>query len=95
MLKKGIDLVMFRELTGGIYFGDRGRKDGGEWGEQAYDTECYSVKEIERIARGAFEAALKKNIAFLQVREETLTAMQTDSLPLLSLSTKAHTKRRS
>jgi len=55
--EKGIDLVMFRELTGGIYFGERGRKDGKEWGEQAFDTECYSVKEIERIARSAFEAA--------------------------------------
>ena len=57
IVEKGIDLVMFRELTGGIYFGERGRKDGGEWGEQAFDTECYSVKEIERIARSAFEAA--------------------------------------
>ena len=56
---RGVDLVMFRELTGGIYFGDRGRREG-KGGEEAYDTECYSVMEIERIVRGAFEAARKR-----------------------------------
>ncbi len=58
---KGIDLVMIRELTGGIYFGERGRKEDKELGEQAYDTECYSVKEIERIAKVAFETAMKRS----------------------------------
>lgn len=52
--KKGIDLVMFRELIGGIYFGERGRLDDGK---TAYDTEKYSVYEIERIAHAAFKAA--------------------------------------
>ena len=52
----GLDLLVVRELTGGIYFGQRGR------GEQdgvvsAFDTERYSVPEIERIARVAFDAA--------------------------------------
>ena len=51
---KGIDLVMFRELIGGIYFGERGRTDDGK---TAYDTEKYSVYEIERIAHAAFKAA--------------------------------------
>ena len=51
---KGIDLVMFRELIGGIYFGERGRLDDGN---TAYDTEKYSVYEIERIAHAAFKAA--------------------------------------
>src|SRR4029450_3040146 len=46
------DLVMVRELTGGIYFGDRARRDG-----VAHDTCVYSVDEIERIARLAFETA--------------------------------------
>jgi 3-isopropylmalate dehydrogenase len=46
------DLVIVRELTGGIYFGDRGRRDGS-----AYDTCVYSVEEIERIARLAFDVA--------------------------------------
>ena len=44
------------ELTGGIYFGERGRRQG-KYGEEAYDTECYSVTEVERIARVAFETA--------------------------------------
>ncbi len=51
---KGIDLVMFRELIGGIYFGERGRLDDGK---TAYDTEKYSVYEIERIAHAAFKSA--------------------------------------
>lgn len=52
--KKGVDLVMFRELIGGIYFGNRGRNEDGT---VAFDTEQYSVMEVERIARAAFEAA--------------------------------------
>lgn len=51
---------MVRELTGGIYFGERGRREG-KYGEEAYDTECYSKMEIERIARVAFETAEKRN----------------------------------
>ena len=51
---KGIDLVMFRELIGGIYFGERGRSEDGL---TAYDTEKYSVYEVERIAHAAFKAA--------------------------------------
>lgn len=56
---KGIDLVIIRELTGGIYFGERGRyvKDNVE---VAYDTMPYSVTEIERIGRVAFEIARKR-----------------------------------
>lgn len=57
---KGFDLVIVRELTGGIYFGERGRRDG-KYGPEAYDTECYSVMEIERIARVAFETAMKRH----------------------------------
>ena len=56
----GFDLLIVRELTGGIYFGDRGYRQG-KYGEEAYDTECYSRVEIERIARAAFEAAMKRN----------------------------------
>lgn len=58
--EKGFDLVIVRELTGGIYYGERGRRRG-EGGEEAFDTECYSVLEIERIARAAFELAMKRN----------------------------------
>src|SRR5512133_3270561 len=52
---RGTNLLVVRELTGGIYFGDRGRRDGG-----AFDTCVYSVEEIERIARVGFEAASAK-----------------------------------
>lgn len=51
---KGVDLVIFRELIGGIYFGERGRSEDGN---TAYDTEKYSVYEVERIAHAAFKAA--------------------------------------
>jgi 3-isopropylmalate dehydrogenase len=49
---EGTSLLVVRELTGGIYFGARGRDDEG-----AFDTCTYSVGEIERIVRVAFEAA--------------------------------------
>jgi 3-isopropylmalate dehydrogenase len=51
----GTDLLVVRELTGGIYFGDRGRD-----GDRAHDTCEYSATEIERIAGIAFEAALRR-----------------------------------
>ena len=59
IIKNGVDLMMVRELTGGIYFGERGRREGC-FGEEAYDTERYSRMEIERIGRAAFEAAMKR-----------------------------------
>ncbi len=52
----GFDILCVRELTGGIYFGEKGRSGEGEQ-ETAFDTQTYSRKEIERIARFAFEAA--------------------------------------
>ncbi len=59
IVAQGFDLMMVRELTGGIYFGERGRRDG-KYGPEAYDTEAYSVMEVERIARAAFDAARKR-----------------------------------
>lgn len=53
----GFDMVIVRELTGGIYYGKRGREIG-ENGVEAYDTERYSEREIERIARVAFDLAM-------------------------------------
>jgi 3-isopropylmalate dehydrogenase len=52
---EGTDLLVVRELTGGIYFGDRGLENG-----TAYDTCVYSEAEIERIARVAFELARRR-----------------------------------
>lgn len=55
-----LDILVVRELIGGIYFGERGRmvKSGRP---AAFDTEMYTVPEIERIARVAFEAAQGRN----------------------------------
>ena len=55
-----MNVLIVRELTGGIYFGERGTKlvDGEP---AAWDTEMYSVPEIERIARVAFDMAMKRN----------------------------------
>jgi 3-isopropylmalate dehydrogenase len=55
---EGTDLVIYRELTGGIYFGDKGRNASGN---KAYDTSAYSQHEIERISHLAFQAAQKRN----------------------------------
>ncbi|HEU4460998.1 MAG TPA: 3-isopropylmalate dehydrogenase [Solirubrobacterales bacterium] len=51
----GTDLLVVRELTGGIYFGDSGRE-----GDVAHDTCEYSVEEIDRISRTAFDAARRR-----------------------------------
>ena len=59
IVAQGFDLMMVRELTGGIYFGERGRREG-KYGPEAWDTEAYSVMEVERIARAAFDAARKR-----------------------------------
>ena len=56
----GFDILIVRELTGGIYFGDRGYREG-KFGEEAFDTEAYSVTEIERIGKVAVEAAMKRS----------------------------------
>jgi 3-isopropylmalate dehydrogenase len=61
---EGVDMLIVRELTGGLYFGARAREydvagaaTGGGAGQRAYDTMEYREFEIERIARTAFEAA--------------------------------------
>lgn len=54
---EGTDLIILRELTGGVYFGERGRKDDGD---TAYDTMTYQRFEVERLARKGFEMALKR-----------------------------------
>ena len=55
-----LDVMIVRELTGGIYFGERGRKEvNGQ--PAAWDTEMYTVGEVERIARVAFDLAMKRN----------------------------------
>ena len=53
----GLDILIVRELTGGIYFGERGRNAENT---EAWDTERYSKPEIERILRLGFESAQKR-----------------------------------
>ncbi len=60
IISAGFDIMIVRELTGGIYFGERGIREG-KFGEEAYDTEAYSVKEVDRIGRVAFETAMKRS----------------------------------
>ncbi|SUC10393.1 3-isopropylmalate dehydrogenase [Pasteurella canis] len=58
---KGFDMVTVRELTGGIYFGQPKGREGEGTNEKAFDTEVYHRYEIERIARVAFETAMKRS----------------------------------
>lgn len=55
---EGTDLIFLRELTGGIYFGEKGRKDNGE---TAYDTCTYTRAEIKRLAKKGFELAMSRS----------------------------------
>ena len=57
LVENGIEIIVVRELTGGIYFGKRGTFTDDAMGETAWDTEQYSVAEIERITRIACELA--------------------------------------
>ena len=54
---EGTDLIILRELTGGIYFGERGRK---EEGETAFDNCVYTRAEVQRLAKKGFELAMTR-----------------------------------
>lgn len=60
IVEGGLDLVVIRELTGGIYFGEKGFKQT-ELGLAAYDVEQYAEDEVRRIAVVAFDMAMKRN----------------------------------
>ncbi len=66
VLGDGLDIMVVRELTGGIYFGERGRRDSDS-GQEAWDTETYSTKEIERVARVGFEIANKRQNKLMSI----------------------------
>ena len=66
IISGGIDIMVIRELTGGIYFGKRGRLET-EGGEAAFDTEMYNRAEVERIARVGFETAMKRSKKLMSV----------------------------
>jgi 3-isopropylmalate dehydrogenase len=56
-LVEGVDMLIVRELTGGLYFGERREDHQGPGGRQAYDTLLYTEPEIRRVCRLAFELA--------------------------------------
>lgn len=63
-LKNGLDIMVVRELTGGIYFGKRDRAEDGSW---ASDEEKYSVEEVKRIGKIAFETAMLRDKKLVSV----------------------------
>lgn len=71
IIKDGVDLCIVRELTGGIYFGNRhtGEEDGVRY---AYDQEYYNENEIRRIAIVAFETAMKRNKKLMSVDKKNV-----------------------
>ncbi len=55
------DIMVIRELTGGLYFGEpRGREEFADGGARAVNTMAYTSREIERVARAAFDVAMKR-----------------------------------
>ena len=62
LVENGVEIIIVRELTGGIYFGERGNSQ-----DEAWDTEKYSVHEIERITRIACELARKRTKQVISV----------------------------
>jgi 3-isopropylmalate dehydrogenase len=63
---RGFDMVIIRELTGGIYFGERGRRSTAN-GTEAFDTERYNETEIRRIAKVAFETAMTRRKKLISI----------------------------
>ena len=57
----GVDLIVIRELTGGLYFGEKSREKTADGGTKATDILSYSTFEIERIVRFAYEVARKRH----------------------------------
>lgn len=71
----GFDILVIRELTGGIYFGEpKGRKNQGQEDEAAFDTMIYSRKEISRIAHLAFQAAQKRRNKVISIDKANVLA---------------------
>jgi 3-isopropylmalate dehydrogenase len=86
---RGVDILVCRELTGGLYFGAKKRETLPDGTEQATDTLVYNTMEIERIVRFAFEAAQgrRKNLTSVdkanvlvssQLWRETVSKLATD-----------------
>jgi 3-isopropylmalate dehydrogenase len=85
----GVDLIVIRELTGGLYFGEKSREQTADGGQKATDILSYSTYEIERIVRFAYEVARKRRRKLCSVDKanvlessrlwrETVTALAQD-----------------
>jgi len=69
----GLDLMIIRELTGDIYFGEpRGRRDNAQGEREGYDTMHYAESEIRRIAEVGFQTALKRGNKLCSVDKENV-----------------------
>ena len=69
----GLDIMIVRELTGDIYFGEpRGRRENARGEREGYDTMLYSEPEIRRIAEVGFQAARKRNRKLCSVDKENV-----------------------
>jgi len=72
-LVKGLDILILRELTGDIYFGEpRGRRTNASGEREGYDTMHYSEPEIRRIADVGFKAAMKRGKKLCSVDKENV-----------------------
>ena len=94
---RGTDLLVVRELTGGIYFGRPAGREGAGSQEEAFNTMRYSVPEVERVARVAFEWAEKRQgrvtsvdkanvLVVSQLWRETVTRLHAEEASALELS---------
>ncbi|MFQ5894744.1 MAG: 3-isopropylmalate dehydrogenase, partial [Nitrospinota bacterium] len=69
---RGVDLLVVREATGGIYFGEPRGVEPGEGGERAFDTMAYTTAEVVRVVRLAFEIAAKRRRRVTSVDKENV-----------------------
>lgn len=94
---QGTDMLVVRELTGGIYFGQPSGRAGAGASEEAFNTMRYSVPEVERVARVAFEWARKRQgrvtsvdkanvLVVSQLWRETVTRLQEEEASDIQLS---------
>ncbi|MDH4128800.1 MAG: 3-isopropylmalate dehydrogenase [Spirochaetota bacterium] len=76
IIGNGFDVLVIRELTSGIYFGQPKGREGFGDNEKAFDTMCYTRGEIKRIAHVAFKAAQKRNKRLTSIdKANVLTTM--------------------
>lgn len=74
IVKDGVDILIVRELTGGLYYGQPKGREEAQGGHRAVDTMIYTTPEIERIARVGFEAARKRKGRLCSVDKANILA---------------------